>query len=55
MLNKELDTDVAAAWAWDRDADPNPDGDMWPRREMKDLLPQDAMTSDPAKSRCTIL
>ena len=39
MLAGELDPALARKWAWDRPIDGPAYGDMWPTREMRDLLP----------------
>ena len=38
MIFGELDQELAKAWAWDRGHSEEPEGDMWPEREMVDLL-----------------
>jgi hypothetical protein len=37
MILDELDEELAKTWAWDREQG-EPEGDMWPRREMRDIL-----------------
>jgi sarcosine oxidase/L-pipecolate oxidase len=38
MLDGELDSSLTKTWAWDRDNKANAYGDMWPKRELRDLL-----------------
>jgi hypothetical protein len=55
MLESTLDTGMAEAWDWDRHFNDNPDGDMWPQREMKELLDKSHKVVAKPKSKCTIL
>jgi sarcosine oxidase/L-pipecolate oxidase len=38
LLDDELDPELVKTWAWDRDNGSAPYGDMWPKRELRDLL-----------------
>lgn len=38
MMEGTLEPEFAKAWAWDREPNNEPEGDMWPRREMMDIL-----------------
>ncbi|KAF2174959.1 sarcosine oxidase-like protein [Zopfia rhizophila CBS 207.26] len=38
MIEAKLESHLVRAWAWDREYPEQPDGDMWPSREMADLM-----------------
>jgi hypothetical protein len=52
MLEGTLEPEMAKAWAWDRELNQNPDGDMWPQREMKDLLQGGERSAIKSPYRC---
>lgn len=52
MIEGALDPELAKAWAWDREQSGEPDGEMWPSRELKDLLKSSTGQTSPVKSMC---